>query len=51
MLGATVSVQLVRRSDEQLIFMGLSREGGLEIESSEAGSRLGGVRLLENGAG
>ena len=51
MLDASVSVTLVRRSDGQLVFRGSSSEGGLEIESSEAGDRAGGIRLLEKGAG
>eukprot|EP01052_Picozoa_sp_SAG31_P068245 SAG31_NODE_27050_length_432_cov_0.768769_1_plen_65_part_00 len=49
MLGAAVSVQLVRRSDESIIYSGQSSEGGLEIESSEAGTRLGGIALLPDG--
>ena len=51
MLGARVRVHLERRSDGQTVFSGESVEGGLEIESSEAGTRAGGIRLLEKGAG
>jgi tocopherol cyclase len=51
MLGARVQVELVRRSDGQMVFSGESEQGGLEIESSEAGTRAGGIRLLETGSG
>lgn len=44
MLDAQVSVKLVKRSNDEVIFSGVAKLGGLELESMEPG----GIQLLES---